>query len=160
MLVLKNGKRQLTNGMELPNEEKIITLGEKETWGPLRLTPSNKWKWTKKFKKNISGELENCSRQDYLAETLSKEKNTWALAFGYSEPFLKCTRHEFKQMDQRTRKLMNMHKALHFRDDVEILNTKRRLASIKESVDALIQRFEDNIEKHERGLITAIKNDT
>ena len=31
---------------------------------------------------------------------------------------------------------------------------------MEDSVDASIQRLEDNIEKHEEGLITAIKNDT
>ena len=34
------------------------------------------------------------------------------------------------------------------------------LASIEDSVDASTQRLEDYIEKHERGLITAIRNDT
>ena len=34
------------------------------------------------------------------------------------------------------------------------------LASIEDSVDASIQRLEDYIERHERGLITAIRNDT
>ena len=34
------------------------------------------------------------------------------------------------------------------------------LASNEDSVDASIQRLEDYIEKHERGLITAIRNDT
>ena len=33
------------------------------------------------------------------------------------------------------------------------------LASIEDSVDASIQRLEDYKEKHERGLITAIRND-
>ena len=36
----------------------------------------------------------------------------------------------------------------------------RGLTSIEDSVDASIQRLEDYIEKHEGGLITAIKNDT
>ena len=68
-------------------------------------------------------------------------------------------------MDQRTRKLMTMHNALHPRDDVDILYIPRkeggrRLASIKDSVDASIQRLEDYIQKHERGLITATRNDT
>ena len=31
MLVMKSGERQLTDGMELPNEDKIRKLGEKET---------------------------------------------------------------------------------------------------------------------------------
>ena len=37
---------------------------------------------------------------------------------------------------------------------------RRVLASIEHRVDASIQRLEDYIEKHERGLITAIRNDT
>ena len=32
MLVMKSGKRHLTDGMELPNQEKIRTLEEKETY--------------------------------------------------------------------------------------------------------------------------------
>ena len=58
---------------------------------------------------------------------------------------------------------MPMHKALHSRHDVDRLYVWRKeggrgLASIKDSVDASIQRLEDYIEKHERGLITAIRN--
>ena len=58
-----------------------------------------------------------------------------------------------------------MHKAIHPRYDVERLYVSRKegrrgLASIKDSVDASIQRFEDYMRKHERGLFTAIRNDT
>ena len=58
-----------------------------------------------------------------------------------------------------------MHKALHPRDDIDRLYVPRkeggrRLASIEDSVDTSIQRFEAYIEKHERVLITAIRNDT
>ena len=47
MLVMKSGNRQLTDGMELSNKDKIKTLAENETYKYLaswRLTPSNKWK--------------------------------------------------------------------------------------------------------------------
>ena len=55
--------------------------------------------------------------------------------------------------------------ALHPRDDVDRLYVSRKeggreLASIEDSVDPSIQRFEDNIQKHDGGLITAIRNDT
>ena len=58
-----------------------------------------------------------------------------------------------------------MHKALYPRDDVDRLYVSRRkggrgLSGIEDSVDASIQQHEDYIEKHEGGLITAIKNDT
>ena len=32
MLVMKSGKRQLTDGMELPGQDKIKTLAENETY--------------------------------------------------------------------------------------------------------------------------------
>ena len=58
-----------------------------------------------------------------------------------------------------------MHKALQTRDDVDRLYVSRKqggrgLASIEDTVDASIQRLEDYIEKHERGLITTIRNVT
>ena len=58
-----------------------------------------------------------------------------------------------------------MHKAEHLRDDVDRLYVSRKeggrgLASIEDSVDASIQRFEDYLGKHDGGLFTAIKNDT
>ena len=58
---------------------------------------------------------------------------------------------------------MTMYKALHPRDDVDSVPRKeggRGLASIEDSVDTSIQRLEDYIEKHKRGLITAIRNNT
>ena len=100
------------------------------------------------------------------SQNLIKGINTYAVPrVRYSWPFLKGTRKELKQMDQRTRKLMTMHKALHPRDDVERLyaSTKERgrgLASIEDTVDTSIQRLQDHIEKHEWGLITATRNDT
>ena len=68
-------------------------------------------------------------------------------------------------MDQRTRKLMTMHKALHPRYDVDRLYVSRKeegrgLARIEDSVDASIQRLEEYVKKHERGLITTSRNDT
>ena len=78
----------------------------------------------------------------------------------YSGPFLKWTKEE--QMDQRTRKLMTMHKALHPRDDVDRLYVPREeagrgLSSIENNVDASIQRLEDYMQKI---LITATRNNT
>ena len=60
---------------------------------------------------------------------------------------------------------MTMHKALHPRDDVDRLYVPRKeggrgLASIENSIDTSIQQLEDYIEKHERGLITTIRNNT
>ena len=57
-----------------------------------------------------------------------------------------------------------MYKALHHCDDVDRLYVSRKeggrgLACIEDSVDALIQRIEDYIQKPDGGFITAIRND-
>ena len=57
---------------------------------------------------------------------------------------------ELQQMDQRTRKLMTMLEALHPRDDRDYIKRKegrRGLTSIEDSIDILIQQFEDSIKK-------------
>ena len=166
---MKSGKRHMTDGMELPNHEKIRTLEENETYKYLGILEANTIKQVK-TKDTIRKEYLRRTRK--LVETklssrnLIKWINTWAVPLvRYSWPFLKWARYELKQMNQRTRKLMTMHKALHPRDDVDRLYVSRKeggrgLASIEDSVDASLQRLESYIEKHERGLITAIRNDT
>ena len=47
MLVMKSGKRHLTDGMELPNQTRLEHSEKRKhtnTWVSWRLTPSNKWK--------------------------------------------------------------------------------------------------------------------
>ena len=58
---------------------------------------------------------------------------------------------------------MTIHKALHPRDNADRLYVSRKerrrgLASIEDSVDASIQRLKYYIQKHDGGLITAIRN--
>ena len=170
LLVMKSGKRHLTDGIELSNQDKIRTLAENETYKYLGILEADTIK---------QGERKNKIQKEYLRRTSKlletkissrnpiKGINTWAVSLiRYSGPFLKWTRDELRNMDQRTRKLMTMHKALHPRDDVDRLYVPRKegggrgLASIEDTVDTFIQRFEDYIEKHERGLITAIKKNT
>ena len=60
---------------------------------------------------------------------------------------------------------MTMHGALHPSDGVDRQYAsgkkgRRGLTSIEDSVDASIQRLEDYIQKHDRGLIIAMRNDT
>ena len=169
LLVMKSGKRHLTDEIELPNQDKIRTLTENETYKYLGILEADTIKQVA-MKKRIQKEYPRRTRK--LLETklnrrnLIKGINTWAVVLvRYSGPFLKWTWDELRQMDQRTRKIMTMHKALHLRDDVDRLYVPRKeggrgLDSIEDSVDASIQRLEDYIGKHERGLITAIRNNT
>ena len=169
MLVMKSGKRHMNDGMKLPNHDRIRTLEKKETCKYLGILEADTIKHV---------QMKDTIRKEYLRRTrklletklscrnLIKGINTWAVPLvRYSGPFLKWIREELKQMDQRTRKLMTMHKALHPRDDVDRLYVSRKeggsgLARIEDTFDASIQRLEDYIEKHERELITTIRNDT
>ena len=66
-------------------------------------------------------------------------------------------------MDQRTKKLMTMYKALHSKDDRLYVSKKEGgigLSSIENSFDASIQRLEDYIDKHKGGRIATTRNDT
>ena len=169
MFVMKSGKRHITDGMELPNHDRIRTLVDNETYKYLGILEADTIKQV---------QMKDTMRKEYLRRTrklhetklssrhLIKGINTSAVPLvRYSGPFLKWTRDELKQMNQRTRKLMTMHKELLPRDDVNRLYVSRKeggrgLASIEDTVDASIQQLEDYIEKHERGLITTIRNDT
>ena len=151
------------------NENKIRTLAENETYKYLGILEADTIKQV---------EMKNKIQKEYLRRTrklletkLSSRKlikgiNTWAVPLvRYSGPFLKWTRNEAGQMDQRTRKPMTMHQALHPRDDVDRLYASRKeggrgLASIADSVDASIQWLEDYIENRWGRLITTTRNNT
>ena len=63
-------------------------------------------------------------QKEYLKRT--RKLLETKLLVRYSGPFLKLTRDEIKQMDQRIRKLITMYKALHPRDDVDRLYASRK----------------------------------
>ena len=118
--VMESGKRHLTDGIELPNQDKIRTHAENETYKYLGILMADTIKQV---------EMKNKIQKEYLRRTRKlletklssrnfiKGINTWAVSLvRYSGPFLKWARDELRQMDQRTR--MTMHKVLHPRDDV------------------------------------------
>ena len=76
---------------------------------------------------------------------------TWAVPLvRHSEPFLKWTREELKQIDQRTSKLRILNKALHPRD-TDYMSRKeegRGFTSSEDSVDPSIQRLEEYLDRH------------
>ena len=103
---------------------------------PMKMEEKNQKEYLKRTRKLIETKL--------YSRNLVKRINTFAvLLVRYSERFLKWTREELKQIDQRTRKLMTMQKALYPRDDVDRLYVSRRegrrgLASIEDSLDVSI----------------------
>ena len=150
MLVMKSGKRHMTDGIELPNHDKIRTLKENETYKYLGILEADTIKQVQmkdKIRKEYLRRTRKRPETKLSSTNLIKGINTWAVPLvRYSGPFLKFTRDELKQMDQRTR--MIMRKALYPRDDVDRLYVSRKeggrgLASIEDTVDASIHRLED-----------------
>ena len=150
--------------MELPNQGKIRTLGEKETYkylGLLEADTITQEEKKEKFKKEYFRTRKLLETKRY-SRNLIKGINTWAAPHlvRYSGAFLKWTREELKQMHQRTRKLMTMHP----RDNVDRLYVSRNeggtgLTSTEDSVDASI-RLETYIQKRGGRLVTATRNNT
>ena len=82
LLVMKSGKRHLTDGIELPNQDKIRTLAENETYKYLGILEANTIKQV---------EMKNKIQKEYLRRTrklletklnnenLIKGINTWAV---------------------------------------------------------------------------------
>ena len=117
MLIMKSRTRQMTPEIELSNQEKNRTLGEKETYKYLGILEANTIKQTV-MKENI--EKEYLRRTEILRKTELHRRNiirgiyTCAVLFvRYSWPFLKWTKEGRQRMDRRTRNLRTMHKALY-----------------------------------------------
>ena len=111
---MKSGKRHLTDGMELPNQKKKIRiLREKETYiylGILEADTIKQAEMEEKIKKEYLRRTRKLLETKLSSRNLFKGINTWVGPLvRYSGPFLEWTREEFKQIDQRTRKLMTMH---------------------------------------------------
>ena len=125
MLVMKSRKRHLTDGMELPNQDKVRTLAEDDSCKCLSILESDTIKQVEmkdKIRKVYLRKTRKLLEAKMSSRNLIKEIDTWALPLvRYSVPFIKCARDELKQLDQRIRKLMSMHKALHPSDDVDSL---------------------------------------
>ena len=130
MLVIKRGKRHMTDGMEPPNHDKIWTLREEEIYkylGILEADTIKQMEMKDKVRKEYLRRTRKLLETKLSSRNFIKEINTWAVPLIiYSGHFLIWTRDELKQMDQRTRKLMTMHKALHPRYDVDRICTKKR----------------------------------
>ena len=112
MLIERSGKRHMMKGTELPNQEKTGMLEEKETYIYLGILEADTIKQVEK-KDRIKKEYLRRTRK--LLETkrnLIQGINAWVVPLvRYLGPFLKWTREEHQEMDQRKRKLMMMHKA-------------------------------------------------
>ena len=117
-------------GIELPNQEKIRTLREKETYKCLRILEADTTKQVEikeKIFKVYFRRRKKLLKTKLYCRNLIKRINTWAVPLvRYSGWFLKWMREELQKVDQRTRKLMMMYKALHPRDDKDSMCQEKK----------------------------------
>ena len=142
MLIMRNAKRHMTEGRELPNQEKIRTLGENETYKYLGILEADTIKHAESKEKNLKMYFRRTKK---LLETklygsnLIKGTNSCSVPLiRYSAPFLNCTRKEFLQMDQCTRKLMTYTPKMTLTDSMNQENIEEGFLSLKR---ALMHRY-------------------
>ena len=167
ILIMRRGKRQMTEGIEQPSQEKIRTLGDIENIKYLEILEAETIKQAERIEKNSNEYLRRSG--NLLTTKLSSRNlegmNIWVVLFvRYSGPFLTWTKKELQKMDQRTRTLKTMHKGLHSRDDINRLYVWRMKE--EEDLQALkitsihLWRLKDSIKKIKERLITATRNNT
>ena len=92
MLVMKSGRRHLTDGMGLPNKDKIKTLAENETYkylGILEADTIKQAEMKEKFQKKYLRRTRKLLEAKLNCQNLIKGINTWAVPLvRYSGPFL------------------------------------------------------------------------
>ena len=119
MLVMKSGKRHMTDGMELPNQDKIRTLAENETYKYLGILEADTIKQVEmkdKIQKEYLRRTRKLPKIKLSSRNLIKGINTCAVPLvRYSWRFLGWTRDELKQMDQRTRTIEQFREAAHLK---------------------------------------------
>ena len=96
MPVMKSAKRHLSGGMELPNQDKMRTLGEKETYKYLDILEPETTKQVElkeKIKKEYLRRTRKLLETKQCCRNLIREINIWAVPHViYSGPFSKWTR--------------------------------------------------------------------
>ena len=90
---MKSGKQHLTDGMELPNQDKVRMLGEKETYKYLGILEADTIKlmeMKEKMKKEYLRRTRKLLVRKLCCRNLIKGINTWAVSLvRYSGPFLR-----------------------------------------------------------------------
>ena len=150
---MKSEKLQMTGGIELPNQEKIRMLREKETYKYLGILEADTIKQVEMKEKNYK-------RVSQESEKTTRNQTTWQKSH-QRDKYLGCPPRKILGMilkedegiTSTNAKLMTMNKDLLPRDDIDRLYVSRKeggrgLTSIQDSIDASVQWLEDDIKKH------------
>ena len=147
VLILKRGKITRSEGIELPNGDKLKEEGE-EGYAYLGIVELDKIK-EEEMKDKIVKEYKRRLRLILKSKLNGKNKviaiNTWAVAiFRYSAGILEWKSSELKKIDRKSRKTMTMYGAFHPKSDVDRLYMKRKEGGRGLSNIELVVKGEEN----------------
>ena len=157
-VIMKSDKKQMTERIEVPNKKKIGLHEEKEIYKYLGILETDTIKQAyireKKIKKEFLRRTRKLLETKLYSRNILKEINTFAdLLVRYSGLFLKWTREEIKQMEQRPKNLWRCIRPTSERwQRLYVLRKEegRRPVSIQNSIEASTRRLEDYIKKSKK----------
>ena len=166
VLTMKRGRVVKSDGIELPNDKKIRSLEQDDSYKYLGILQSNeiqrkemKDKVGKEYKRRIRKILESKLNGGNIIKAI----NTWAIPIlRYSAAFLDWTINDLQEMDRRTRKLMTMHNALHPRSNVDRLYIPRGeggrgLLNVEDTVNLAKLRLQEYVKMSDERLVSAAR---
>ena len=147
---MRSERREITECTELPNQESIRTLGEKENHKNQGMIEADTIKQAelkgnirKEFFRRTRNHLEINHCWENLIKGINNRRDPFVWSFG---PSLQFITEELIQMDQKTKKLLSMQRCY----AQEITNIRHQLkererivVSIVDCVDATIQGIEE-----------------
>ena len=117
MLVMKKGKIEKSDGIQLPNDKVIKSPEGGESYNYLAVLEADEVMVNEtkdKVKKEYSRRVRKVLETKLNSEKVFKVINTWAVSVGgYSEAFLGLSRRQLEEIDRRTRKLLTRHNGSH-----------------------------------------------
>ena len=168
VLVLKRGKVVRCEGIEMPNNQVIKSLGEGEGYKYLGMLEADGVKHME-MKENVTKEYYRRVRKILKSKlnggNVINAINTRAVAIiRYGAGIIKWTKEELINIDRKTRKLMNMHRALHPQADVDRLYIKRAeggrgIISVEDCVEIETNSLHQYIIESKEKLLKGVKDE-
>ena len=168
VLVLKRGKVVRCERVEMPNNQVIKSLGEGEGYKYLGMLEADGVKHME-MKENVTKEYYRRVRKILKSKlnggNVINAINTRAVAIiRYGAGIIKWTKEELRNVDRKTRKLMNMHRALHPQADVDRLYIKRAeggrgMISVEDCVEIETNSLHQYVVESKEKLLKAVKDE-
>ena len=168
VLVLKRGKVVRCEGIEMPNNQVLKSLGEGEGYKYLGMLEADAVKHME-MKENVTNEYYRRVRKILKSKlnggNVINAINTRAVAIiRYGAGIIKWTKEELRNIDRKTRKLMNMHRALHPQADVDRLYIKRAeggrgMISVEDCVEIETNSLHQYIIESKEKLLKDVKDE-